>query len=112
MQRFGRVLKLRAGAEAEYERLHVAVWPEVLAAIEQAGIRNYSIYRYREWLFAYYELPDGVALAHVGQIIARNEACQRWEEKMHDLQAELPESSSGSWWVAMPEVFHLAGSKP
>ena len=58
MQRFGRVLRLRGNAEAEYESLHAVVWAEVLEAITLAGICNYSIYRYHQWLFSYYELPD------------------------------------------------------
>ena len=112
MQRFGRVLKLRTGAEAEYDRLHAAVWPEVLAAISRAGIRNYSIYRHHQWLFAHFELPEGTTLEQVGQVIARDESCQRWERQMQTLQEPLPESCGESWWVAMPEVFHWEGTTP
>lgn len=108
MQRFGRVLRLRPGAEAEYERQHAAVWPEVLQAIRESGIRNYSIYRYGPWMFSYFEMADGASLEEAGRVIAASEACGRWEKLMQTLQEPLPESTSGSWWVDMPEVFHAS----
>ena len=37
-----------------YERLHAEPWPGVLAAM-RANIRNYSIFRHGEDLFAYFE---------------------------------------------------------
>ena len=39
----------------EYERLHADVWPEVLSQIKKSNIRNYSIYRYGETLFSYFD---------------------------------------------------------
>jgi L-rhamnose mutarotase len=110
MQRFGRVLKLQPGKGAEYDRQHATVWPDVLAAIDRSGIRNYSLYRYHQWLFAYCELPDGLSQDEVGRVIADDEACARWETLMHELQEPLPESQGAAWWVAMPEVFHLDGA--
>jgi len=106
MQRFGRVLRLREGAEAEYDAQHAAVWPEVLAAIKRMGIVNYSIYRYGRWLFSYFELPDGLSIEEAGARIAGDATCQRWEQYMQTLQAPLPESGAFSWWVDMPEIFH------
>lgn len=111
MQRFGRVLRLRAGAEEEYERMHAAIWPEVLSAITCAGIRNYSIYRYGQWLFSYFELPGGFALEDIGRAWMQDAVCLRWERQMQTLQEPLPESSDGAWWVAMPEVFHAEGDE-
>ncbi len=106
VQRFGRVLRLREGAEAEYERLHAQIWPEVLKTIRRAGIRNYSIYRYGQWLFSYFELPEGVSLEDVGAVCTRSEACSRWEKEMHAFQEPLPESQGEVWWVPMKEVFN------
>ena len=110
MQRYGRVLKLREGAEAEYDRLHTAVWPKMLAAIRQSGIRNYSIFRYERWLFSYFELADGVSLKSVGKIFAACPACAEWEKLMHEIQEPLPESGKENWWVPMKEVFRYDGA--
>lgn len=106
MQRFGRVLRLREGAVDTYEREHAAVWPEVLAAIRRMGIVNYSIYRYGQWLFSYFELPDGLSIEEAGATIAGDPVCERWERYMQTLQEPLPESGELAWWVDMPEIFH------
>jgi L-rhamnose mutarotase len=41
MERMGQVISLKQGAVAEYNRLHSAVWAEVLQVIHDANIRNY-----------------------------------------------------------------------
>jgi L-rhamnose mutarotase len=107
MQRFGRVLRLKKGKEAAYERYHAAVWPEVLSALRKCGIRNYSIYRYGPWLFSYFELPDDISLKAAGKILAKSPVCAKWEKIMHTLQEPLPESGKDDWWVMMQEVFRL-----
>lgn len=92
--------------EAEYERYHENVWPEVLAACARMGIRNYSIFRYENWLFSYFELPDGSTIEEIAGRTVECEACRRWELAMHELQEPLPESCNDNWWVTMREFFH------
>ena len=55
MQRYASVIGMPYENREEYERLHAAVWPEVLAKIAEVNIQNYSIYRYGELLFSYFE---------------------------------------------------------
>lgn len=105
MQRYGRILKLKNGAEAEYERYHTNVWPEVLETIRKSGIRNYTIFRYKRWLFSYFELPAEIPLEDVARVTDASEACRKWEKIMHSLQEPLPESGPENWWVPMKEVF-------
>ncbi len=107
MQRFGRVLRLKQGAESEYDSYHREVWPEIVESCRQSGILNYTIFRHGRWLFSYFELPDGVALEDVGKSVADSEASAKWEKLMHDLQEPLPESQGENWWVLMDEVWHL-----
>ena len=40
MERACFVMELKPGMEREYERRHVEVWPELLAALSDAGVRN------------------------------------------------------------------------
>ena len=54
-QRIARVVGLKPEHIEEYERIHRAVWPEVLATIYACNIRNYSIFRHGTLLFAYME---------------------------------------------------------
>ena len=44
------LIGVRTEAIEEYERIHEAVWPEVLATIHACNIRNYSIFRPRSIL--------------------------------------------------------------
>ena len=108
-KRVGRVLRLREGCEAEYDRLHTAVWPEVLASIQAAGIRNYSIFRHGQWLFSYFELPVDRVTGGCTLTAEQSEICRRWEALMHELQEPLPESADDNWWVPTNEVFHWDG---
>ena len=112
MQRFASVLRLRQGAEAAYEEHHRHLWPEVDAVLRATGIRHYAIYRHDRWLFARFELPDGVAVATVGQLLRESPACREWEAVMQTLQEPLPESGGHSWWVPMREVFHWDPEEP
>lgn len=55
MTRYASVIGIKPENRAEYERLHADVWPDILAKIYECNIRNYSIYRYGELLFSYFE---------------------------------------------------------
>ena len=107
MQRIARLAKIRAGVEAEYDRHHAAVWPEVLAAISESGIRNYSIFRHGTWLFSYFELDDAISMDEVTRVLSENEACGRWEVMMDKLRDTTPEVTGLDCWQFIPEVFHI-----
>ncbi|MGO1413146.1 MAG: L-rhamnose mutarotase, partial [Microbacterium gubbeenense] len=55
MKRIASVIGLAAEHREEYEAYHAAVWPEVLQTISDCNIRNYSIFRYGDLLFSYFE---------------------------------------------------------
>ena len=55
MQRLGSMLRLRQGALDEYRAAHAVTWNEVLEALVDANLRNYSIYHKDDFLFSYYE---------------------------------------------------------
>lgn len=110
-QRFGSVINLRNEKEAEYRRLHAAVWPEVVRAVHDANIRNYSIYLRR--------LPDGNLylfsyLEYVGQDyasdmrkLAANPKVKEWWKLTDPCQQPLPDRKPGEWWAPLEEVAHL-----
>lgn len=105
-RRFGRTATLRPGAEAEYDRLHAAVWPEVLAAVERAGIRNYSIFRQGRRLFSYFEIPGSTDLAEVTRVLFDEPVCRRWEDVIQKLQKPPSDAVGAAWWTPMKEIFH------
>ena len=44
MAKFSYKMQLKLGHEAEYQRRHDAIWPELLEVLKNAGISEYSIY--------------------------------------------------------------------
>ena len=58
MKRFAFKMFLKPGFEAEYEKRHAQLWPELKQKLEEAGVRNYSIYWDKDTniLFGYQEV--------------------------------------------------------
>lgn len=105
MRRVASVIGLPAENVAEYESLHANVWPEVLAQIEKSNIRNYSIYRFNEMLFSYFEYVGEDYEADMARM-ALDPATQRWWAVCGPLQRPMEDRGEGEWWHEIPEVFH------
>ena len=91
------------GHEAEYERRHRPVWPELEAVLKTHGVHNYSIFldERDDSLFAYVEVEDEARW----DAIARTDVCRRWWAHMRELMPTNPDDSPVS--VPLREVFHL-----
>lgn len=105
MRRYGQVIRLRAGAEAEYRRLHADVWPEVAERLRRSRIANYTIFLHDDWLFAVFEHQGEDPEADFAAM-AQDAATQRWWAVVKPLQEPLAERAEGEWWTTMEEVFH------
>jgi L-rhamnose mutarotase len=105
MQRYGQVIGVRPEHVEEYERIHAAVWPEVLATISACNIRNYSIFRYGDLLFAYFEYVGDDYAADMAKMAA-DPKTQEWWSVCMPMQRLVPEAGPGDWWTTIPEVFH------
>lgn len=106
MRRFGQVIRLAVGSSEEYERLHRAVWPTVLETIASCGIRNYSIFRHGDVLFAYFEYVGQDFGADMARMSADPET-QRWWSEVKPLQRPVSDAPEGMWWRDLVEVFHV-----
>jgi L-rhamnose mutarotase len=106
VRRIGSVIGLDAAGAQEYERLHADVWPDVLRQIARSNIRNYSIYRYGDLLFSYYEYV-GTDLAADLAAMAADAVTQRWWALCSPLQRPVAERRPDEWWHVLPEVFHV-----
>ena len=107
MQRFGQIIGIKPEHIEAYERLHAAVWPEVLAAIHACNIRNYSIFRQGDLLFAYFEYVGDDFAADMARMAA-DPKTQEWWAVCKPLQQPLPHTPPDEWWLTMREVFHTA----
>lgn len=105
MQRFGQVIGVKANRIAEYEEIHAAVWPEVLALIHQYNIRNYSIFRLGTTLFAYMEYVGDDFAADMAAM-AEEPVNKHWWTLTDEMQEPVADRAEGEWWANMTEVFH------
>ena len=106
MQRFGQVIGVRAQDADEYIRLHSEVWPGVLKKIAECNIRNYSIYRYGDLLFAYFEYHGDDIDADMAAMAA-DETTQKWWDLCKPMQKPVDDRAEGEWWHDIEEVFHI-----
>ncbi|MBX3031036.1 MAG: L-rhamnose mutarotase [Chloroflexi bacterium] len=101
MARVAWTARLRPDRIDEYVAAHAEVWPDALAAIRAAGIRDYSIWLFEDRVFAQYECDDPEEAA---RIEGDAEATRRWRARMRELF--LPEVATDGV-TPLVEVFRL-----
>ena len=97
-------MKLKPGAIEEYKRRHDVLWPDLAAALKEAGIYDYSIFLDEEtlYLFAVLKLaPDNRTDALPGQPVM-----QRWWDYMADLMEVEPGNRPREW--PLQPMFYFA----
>jgi L-rhamnose mutarotase len=92
---------------AEYEKYHVAIWPEIQKSITDSGITNMEIYRYDTRLFMIMETNDTFSFENKGAADAANPKVQEWETLMWNYQQPLKKALKGEKWVLMTKIFQL-----
>jgi len=97
------VMTVKPGFEAEYERRHNPIWPELETVLRQHGVLSYSIFLHAETrqLFAYAEVQDEARW----EAIAATPVCRRWWASMKELMPTHADNSPVS--KELREVFHL-----
>src|SRR5205085_1048154 len=113
MRRVGQIIGLKPDQIEAYERLHSDVWPEVLAMISACHIRNYSIFRHGELLFAYFEYIGDDYEADMAKMAADPKSHGSLRSRAHTLF--LPSSDWMQWSgllvkFRLPEGVHVRGS--
>ena len=103
MIRKGFKMKLYPGMEAEYEKRHNELWPEMQDMIHEYGGRNYTIFLDRETLvlYGYIEIED----AGKWDESADTAINRKWWDFMADIMETNLDNSPVS--VDLQEVFHL-----
>lgn len=95
-------MKLKPGHEAEYRKRHDEIWPELSAALTEAGVHDYSIFLDSETLtlFAVQKLAEG----HTADLLAGHPVVRRWWDHMADIMEVNADNSPVC--VPLTEVFH------
>ncbi len=84
-------MQLHPGQEAEYERRHDAIWPELEAALREAGVLDFRIFLDPQTLalFAVMTRRDDHGL----EVLATSEIMRRWWAMMADIMDTNPDAS-------------------
>lgn len=105
MQRVGFLIKVKPDKIEEYKRLHKNVWPDLLAELKAAGIRNYSLWLRPDGLeFGYLECDDWQAAC---DYLAKSEANARWQQFMQNYLDSPTDAARGGQPIEMLEMSFL-----
>jgi L-rhamnose mutarotase len=100
-QRAAFVLHVKPDKLDEYIDAHAHVWPEMLQALRDAGIRNYSIFRSGTDVFGYFESDD---LDKAATYMEAQEVNARWQDAMAELlEQRVPDAGP----QVLEEIFRL-----
>jgi L-rhamnose mutarotase len=96
-------MKLKPGVEAEYQKRHDEIWPELAKELRSAGISDYSIFLDRETrtLFAVQKLSGTNTAARLPD----SPIVRKWWNSMAPLMEVHPDNAPVC--VELKEVFHL-----
>jgi L-rhamnose mutarotase len=103
MNRVAFKMYLKPGCEAEYEKRHNEIWPELLTLLKETGTSDYSIFWDKEtnFLFAVQKSDGKAAAKDLG-----NEAIvKKWWAYMADIMETNPDNSPVV--VSLQELFHM-----
>ncbi|RDV25441.1 L-rhamnose mutarotase [Alteromonas aestuariivivens] len=103
MEKIAFVMTLLPGHEVEYKKRHDEIWPELKAALKDAGVSDYSIYfeKSSNKLFAVLKRTDN----HSMDELPAHPVVKKWWAFMADIMQTNPDNSPVV--VPLDEVFHL-----
>ena len=98
-------LRIFPGTEAEYDRRHAGIWPDLVEEIRESGLRNFS--GFRRGTDVWYYTEAGLDVATALAVHGPKPANQRWNRYFRDVIAQITDDSGGLLWY--DEVFHSGG---
>jgi L-rhamnose mutarotase len=103
MNRSAFKMKLKAGCEAEYQKRHDEIWPDLAELIKQSGVYDYSIFLDRETniLFAVQKQSGEQG----SQDLGNNPLVRKWWDYMSDIMEVNADNSPVT--IPLNEVFYL-----
>jgi L-rhamnose mutarotase len=99
-------LQVRPDRIAEYRERHAAVWPEMRAALSEAGWRDYSLFLSPGGLVIGVCESDDFDAAR--RAMEKTEVNARWQREMAPFFEGLGEQRPDEGLALLEEIFHLA----
>jgi L-rhamnose mutarotase len=103
MERIAFQLKLKDGKLMEYKARHDNIWPDMIHVLNEAGIKNYTIWNSGENLFGYYEVADS---HHSNSVLASSPVIERWNQYMDEVIEYIIDEKTGTM-TEMTKVFEF-----
>ncbi len=105
MQRVGLMLKVKPEKLDEYIEIHGHVWPELLAELKKAGMRNYSLWMAPGGVeFGYLECDDWQAVC---DYLAASKTHDRWQDYMQNYLESPTDAGQGGQPVQLLQMTFL-----
>lgn len=89
----------------EYRARHAAVWPEMLAALRDAGWRDYTLHLREDGLLVGVLVTDDFAAAQAA--MERTDVNRRWQAEMAQFFPQLADGRPDRGMRVLDEVFNL-----
>lgn len=102
---FGQIGRLKPEKIDEYCSLHANPWPEVLKTITDCNLRNYSIFRHGELVFAYFEYVGDDYDADMKKMEA-DPVTQQWWTHTKPCFEKYAISSVSEFYHDMEQIFY------
>ena len=101
---FGQIGKLKKDKIEEYEELHANTWPHIRQLIRDCNLVNYSIFRYEDMVFSYYEYIGDNYEADMAKM-ASDEINQKWWDCTHPC-FENKVYGDADYYFDMKQIFY------
>lgn len=103
MEKVAFVMTLLPGHAAEYEKRHDEIWPELVTALKEAGVSDYSIFLEPESnkLFAVLKRTAD----HTMEQLPLQDIVKKWWAYMADIMETHPDNSPVT--TPISSVFHM-----
>jgi len=94
---------LKKGYEAEYEKRHSEIWPELKQLLQESGVYDYSIFWEKDTnvLFAVQKVKGDSSSQDMGA----NPVVQKWWDYMADIMETNSDNSPVS--IPLKELFYM-----
>ena len=105
MKRVGMTWQVDPANWEAYKAIHLNPWPELIQAIQDVGIHNYSIFAFGTRVFAYMEI-DGDDPYEALNRLAHTDIKQKWDKEVTVWVLPEAQAGTGIQFMELPSIFY------
>jgi L-rhamnose mutarotase len=104
MKRVGMTWRVDPAHWEEYKAIHLNPWPELMQAIQDVGIHNYSLFACGTRVFAYMEI-DGDDPYRALDILAQTDIKKKWDAEVTIWVMPEAKDGTGIQFMELEQIF-------